>query len=91
MNNIKSKTFYKEAEDMSKGWGKYLRSIDKLKNKVDKKRSISLNEACWILYGEGYCSFYWRKFEEYCIKNKWGNKLMPWEAWQGLFTNYTIL
>ena len=87
MSNIKSKKFYQEAEDMQDGWGKYLKKIDILKDKVDNKKDISLNEACWVLYGEGYVSSSWESFEKYCTKKKWHKKLMPWEAWEGLYQN----
>lgn len=84
-SNVQSKAFYKEAEDMQDGWGRYLKSIDMLKDRVELHQNIRLNEACWILYGEGYCSFVWENFKKYCIKMKWNRKSMPWEAWKGLF------
>ena len=82
---IKSKKFYQEAENMQKGWGNYLKSIDKLKDAVNNKKNIGLNDACWVLYGEGYCSSVWEEFEKFCIKNGWRRKKMPWEAWDGIF------
>lgn len=84
-SNIKTKKFYAEAEEMSPGWGRYLKLIDKLKNDVDKKRDITLDNACWILYGEGHCSYVWEEFKKYCISKRWGKRKMPWEDWKGIF------
>ena len=88
MSNVKSKRFYAEADAMSPGWGKYLKCIDKLKDAVAKKVDISLDDACWVLYGEGHCSWTWGEFRKYAIKKKWKNKRMPWEAWNGLFADW---
>ncbi len=88
--NIKPKAFYREAESMQKGWGKYLRAIDKLKDDCDNQVDISLKSACWVLYGEGYCSSVWERFQKYCISKKWGKKTMPWEAWKGLFDKWNF-
>ena len=87
MSNIKSKRFYAEADEMSAGWGHYLKTIDKLKDAVQLGKDITLNEACWILYGEGHCSDTWEKFRAYCIK-RWKQKRMPWEAWNGIFNKW---
>jgi len=84
-SNIKSKEFYAEADQMSDGWGGYLKSIDTLKDDVHNKKDIVIDDACWILYAEGHCSSVWYKFKDYCIKNKWEKREMPWEAWKGLF------
>lgn len=85
MTNIQSKAFYKEAEDMQKGWGKRLRHIDELKDKVKDMRSIGLNDACYILYGEGYD---WAGFDKWAIKNEFSRKRMVWEGWKELFSRY---
>lgn len=86
--NIKSKSFYKEAENMQVGWGKYLKCIDELENKVDNHIEINLKEACWILYGEGHCSAIWEKFNDYCESRKLGRKKMIWECWNELFQQW---
>jgi hypothetical protein len=65
--NIKSKKFYDEAENMQSGWGKYLKSIDILKDKVDNHVDITLNDFCWTLYGNGESYSTWESFKEYCI------------------------
>ena len=87
-SNVKSKKWYAEANMMSAGWGNYLKSIDELKDAVAKKVDITLNDACWVLYGEGHCSWTWEKFKKYCISKRWKNKRMPWEAWNGLFSDW---
>jgi hypothetical protein len=79
MSNIKTKRFYKEAEDMQDGWGKYLRYIDTLKDKAQNNDRMVLNDFCWTLYGDGHCSATWGDFKEYAQKtglyrhryNKW--------------------
>ena len=83
---IQPKAFYAEAEEMQTGWGKYLRNIDILKDKVAQRKNITLREACWIMYGEGHTSSYWEAFKTYCEKMKWNRRKMPWEAWKGLAT-----
>jgi hypothetical protein len=88
MSNIKSKKFYQEAEDMEPGWGKYLRWIDVLKDKVDNQDNITLKEACWVLYGEGYNSSYWEMFYKHCTNKKWSKRKMPWDAWKGIHQTF---
>ena len=90
MSNIKSKGFYTEAENMSPGWGEYMKAIDVLKNAANKHKDITLNDACWILYSKGHCSSVWVDFQEYCNKKRWGKRTMPWEAWQGLFNGFIL-
>lgn len=85
MSNIKSKEFYDEAERMQKGWGHHLKSIDKLKDKVENQKPIRLSEACWILYAEGHCSHTWREFKAHAYTLGMARKRIPWECWQGLF------
>lgn len=89
-NNIQSRSFYKEAENMQIGWGKYLKCIDELANKVDNQIEIGLKEACWVLYGEGHCSDVWTKFYDYCESKKLKRKKMIWECWDGLFRRWMI-
>lgn len=86
--NIKSKKFYSEAEDMQKGWGKYLKSIDKLKDAVEHGKDISLNDFRWVLYGNGWCSLIGDNFAEHCQVNRWSRKKMPFSAWQGMFDGW---
>lgn len=87
-SNIQPKSFYKEAEGMTKGWGSYLRSIDELKDKVDKDIPLTLNEYCWTLYGEGYCSAQWEAFYSYSVKLKLKRKKMLRPCWEGLFREW---
>lgn len=87
-SNIKSKKFYREAERMEIGWGQYLESIDKLKDKVDFGIEITLKEMCWTLYGDGYPSSIWEKFKKYCEIKKLKNRRMLYHCWKGLFTNW---
>lgn len=87
-SNIKSKKFYKEAEDMEIGWGRYLRSIDELKDKVDKGENITLKEACWVLYGDGHCSKVWGDFSIYCKFKKMDRKKLVWQCWNGVFQDW---
>lgn len=88
MSNIKSKEFYSDAESMQKGWGKRLKSIDILKDRVEQKKDITLKDVCYILYGNGYGSHVWLGFQTYCKSKRWGKKQMPWEAWNGLFDTW---
>ena len=89
-NNIKSKEFYKEADSMKDGWGSYLLTIDKLKDKVENQKDICLNDACWILYGEGHCSSTWQKFQEYCCKTNLKTRKMTWKNWKVLFDEWYV-
>jgi hypothetical protein len=87
--NIKSKKFYAEAENMETGWGDHLKSIDKLKDKVEQGKDISLNEACWVLWAEvGCCSAVWQVFKEYCVKMRLRRKRVRWEIWYGIFCEW---
>jgi hypothetical protein len=88
MSNIKSKEFYQEAENTQKGWGHYLKAIDKLKDKVENQKNITLSQACWVLYGEGHCSFTWREFKTYARSLGLSRKRMIWECWKGLFDSW---
>lgn len=87
-SNIKSKKYYAEGENLSEGWGHYMKSIDILKDKVQNQEDITLKDVCWILYGEGWCSSYWKGFETYCISKKYKNRKMMWECWKGLFDKW---
>lgn len=85
---MKSKKFYKEAEDMSDGWGKALMSIDKLRDKFNRGERLSLSEACWVLWAEkGVCSSGYRSFEAF-IKRERLDVLLHWPIWYGLYTGY---
>ena len=86
--NIKSKAFYAEAEDMSRGWGKYLRHIDLVKDAIAAGKKICLNDACGALYGEGVCYTSWEAFRKYCVKNGLGKKRLVWEVWRGMFDGW---
>lgn len=88
-SNIESKAFYAEADDMQEGWGKYLRSIDVLKDKVQFNKEITLKEYCWTLYGDYYTSHCWGAFQKYGEKIlKLTKKKMIYDAWSGIFSKW---
>ena len=83
---IKSKKYYKEAENMQEGWGETLRQIDILKNKIQFKKEITLDDYCYSLYGDCYCSHCWEAFKLYCEKTlKYSRKKLIHDCWKGLF------
>jgi hypothetical protein len=82
--NIQSEKFYKEANDMSLGWGDYLREVDKIEDKIQNEEPISLTEARAALWGKipinsGMC----KKFEKYAKNNKLDN--LTWKKWKTCF------
>lgn len=87
-SNIKSKKWYAKANSMSDGWGNYLKSIDQLKDAVQYNEEISLDDYCWILYGEGNCSHTWEAFKKYCIQILPENRRMLYVCWTGLFKKW---
>ncbi len=88
VSNLKSKEYYREAESLQKGWGKTLKYIDVLKDKVNADDDVSLKDACYILYLDGWCSYYWEKFYSYSTSKKWTKRKMPWLAWNALFNKW---
>lgn len=84
--NIKPKKYYDEANNMSPGWGNTLRWIDGLKDKLKNKQDFTLEEFCYTLYGDGWCSHTWEAFKLYCERDlKYSHKKMVYECWSGLF------
>ena len=83
---MKSKQFYQEAEDMQTGWGKYLRSIDHLKDKCAKDGVFTRSEYCWTLYGDGHCSSTWQEFQEHA-KSRNLEKL-TYSKWKQAFSEW---
>ncbi len=88
-SHIKPKSFYKEAEDMQKGWGGYLKKIDKLKDKKQNNSLFTLSEFCWTLYGYGHCSSSWHKFEQFAKKS--GKSKLRYNDWNNLFKKWNKL
>lgn len=83
---IKDKSYYKDAENMQKGWGHTLRFIDTLKDKIQYKKAISLNDFCYSLYGDGYCSHCWQAFRLYCnTPLRYNRKKLIYDGWKGIF------
>jgi len=88
-SNVKNKEFYQEAEEMQDGWGKYLKSIDVLKDKIKNKKDITLRDFVYTLYGEGHCNDCREDFELYCKRKlKYVRKRMVYECWWGLFDKW---
>jgi hypothetical protein len=86
MSSVESPEFYKEANDMQPGWGKFLLRIDKLKDRVNAKKHISIKDACYILWAEqGIDSPRWLKFQKWAKQSSLHNRRFPWLIWKGLF------
>lgn len=86
---MQSKEFYQEANGMSPGWGNYLRKIDRLRERVDAGRDITVKEACWILYAESRAeSTEWLAFQTWTIRKKLSTRRFAWPIWLALFEGY---
>lgn len=86
---IKENSFYEMGEALQEGWGKTLRNIDELKDKIQYKKSITLKEFCYSLYGNGYCSHIWDAFKMYCEEDlKYSRKRLIYDAWDGIFNKW---
>ena len=86
---IKDDAFYVEADDMQEGWGNTLRHIDELKDKIQYNKEITLNDFCYSLYGDGYCSHCWQAFILYCERDvKYADKQLVYDCWKGLFDKW---
>lgn len=79
-NHLKSPEFYKEANQMSKGWGTRLRHMDLLKNKKANFCNLSLNEFGYIMWLELHCMDEVDSFIKHCKSNKIDKK-KPYECW----------
>ena len=80
------KSFYKEANDMSPGWGNYLKKIDVLREKFKNNKRITLKESCWILNMEKFIdSSRYLKFQNWCKKENLFRKRFTFPVWFGLF------
>jgi hypothetical protein len=87
-NHIEKETFYQEANDMSPGWGKYLKKIDILKNKVEKGDFLVVKEFCYILWAERFVnSDVYLKFKRH-VNRKYPKLKMPLPAWYGLWESW---
>jgi hypothetical protein len=62
-SNVKNKEFYQEAENMQTGWGRRLKSIDELKDKIKNKKDITLSDFVYTLYGEGHFRYLYSTYE----------------------------
>lgn len=88
-SRIKSKKFYQEAEDMQDGWGKYLQSIDVLKDKFDNNEKLRIKEASWIMWAEKHIqSNDYLAFQKWCKQNKLYNKFFQFNIWWELFNGF---
>ena len=82
--------FYKEANNMSPGWGNYLRKIDILREKFDSNSKLNIKEACWILYAEKYVlSSIYLKFQDFIKNEGLENKKFVWPIWYGMFCGFS--
>lgn len=88
-SNVKNKEFYQEAEEIQDGWGRRLKSIDELKDKIKNKKDITLSDFVYTLYGEGHSSYCWEAFELHCKQElKYARKRMVYQCWWGLFDKW---
>lgn len=63
-------------------------SIDKLRAKVDGNQTITVKEACFVLWAEvGVCSSQYLKFKNWCTDNKLTKK-KTWPNWKAFFLAY---
>ena len=85
-SNAKEESFYHEANEMSRGWGNYMRKIDELKDKIASNNPLSLKEFCWTLYGEGHCSSTWESFAKYAEENK--HVKYEFNTWTAIFKKW---
>jgi len=84
VTRIQTDEFYEEAENLSTGWGKYLRHIDELREKFDNHEPMDIKEAAWVLYAEyNVPSSSWRKFI-YFTENLSKQKI-KFEHWKEIF------
>lgn len=84
---MESEEYYAEADEMSPGWGKYLRSIDLLREKYDADAELSLNEACWILWAQEFVPS-GRYLAWKASVDKYKNHELPWAAWLGMYREW---
>lgn len=88
-SNIKSKKFYKEANEIRDGWGETLRKVDVLRDKFDRNERINLKEACYILWVEKFInSDVYLEFQKEMKVQKMDEDNLPWPAWYGMFENW---
>jgi hypothetical protein len=86
-SHIKSKKFYQEAENIQKGWGRILKKMDILKDKVAANSPISIKDYCFTLYGDCYTSHCWERFEYYYVKN-FGDNPLSHKSFQKIFKEW---
>lgn len=85
--NIQSDEFYKEANDMSPGWGDYLKKVDEIEDKIQNEEPISLTEAWGAFWGKlRINSDMLKKFKTYAENNELDN--LTWEEWKKNFFNW---
>jgi hypothetical protein len=78
---MKDEEFYQEANEMHEGWGDYLKKIDDLKTRVENKQTVTLNEACWLMYADLYLpASKYLKFKKKMQEKNVDN--LTWEQWQ---------
>jgi len=91
VSHVKDESYYQEAELMQKGWGKTLKCIDKIKDKVAFNKEMLYREFAFTLYGNCYCSHCIRHFEFYLkskLKINVDRKKMFHDAWSGIFKKW---
>lgn len=63
--------------------------IDRLRKRVDENMTITLNQACYIIWAElCVCSNVYLDFKDWCKENKVENKRFVWPIWKGIFATY---
>lgn len=63
----------------------YCQSIDRLRQKFDNDKPLSLKEACWILWAERcVCSHQYLSFAAWCKQNNFSKKA-KWNFYSALF------
>jgi hypothetical protein len=86
---IKDVSFYADAEDMQEGWGETLRNIDVLKDKIQYNQDVTLDEFCYSLYGDGYCSHCTKAFKLYIKREmNYDDRQLVYTGWNGIFKNW---
>jgi len=63
----------------------YFKAIDKLRDKFDNDKPLTLREVCWILWAERYvCSHQYLSFAAWCKQNGFTKKA-KWGFYSALF------
>jgi hypothetical protein len=88
---MKSEKFYKEAEGVAKDWGKTLKEIDVIKDKVNNGQPISLKDSMYVAWAEYKCQASdYSYFKERAKDLGLTNKKLKCEVWLGLFKGFLL-